>query len=187
LHDEHGVIIGTFGISRDITTLKQTEQELRQYRGHLEELVNARTAELTQMVTETKRLNSRLQEEIVERQRMEQVLRISEQQYRLLAENVRDGQEFSQGVDGAVEQQRSHSLRIPAPEWVEGVRQGEDHVRVAHRNSLSPVPPCARSFGPNSATPSRPPLPSCSRRFRHQPGTQPGRYIARRSGTDAPP
>ena len=91
LHDEHGVIIGTFGISRDITTLKQTEQELRQYREHLEELVNARTAELTQMVTETKRLNSRLQEEIVERQRIEQVLRISEQQYRLLAENVRDG------------------------------------------------------------------------------------------------
>jgi len=84
LRDEHGAIIGTFGISRDITQLKQAEQELRQYREHLQDLVVQRTAELT-------RINTLLNEEIVERRRAEQALRLSERQYRMLAENVMEG------------------------------------------------------------------------------------------------
>jgi PAS domain S-box-containing protein len=84
LRDEAGAIIGTFGISRDITHLKQTEQELRQYREHLEELVEERTAELS-------RSNARLNDEVLERLRVEQALRASEEQYRMLAENVKDG------------------------------------------------------------------------------------------------
>jgi PAS domain S-box-containing protein len=84
LCDEHGQIIGMFGISRDITDLKHTEQKLVQYRDHLEDLVEERTAELT-------RSNARLHEEIIERSRVEHALRVSEQQYRLLAETVIDG------------------------------------------------------------------------------------------------
>jgi PAS domain S-box-containing protein len=84
LRDEHGDIIGTFSISRDITTMKQAEEDLKQYREHLQDLVNKRTAELT-------RINSLLQEEIAERKRAEYAVRLSEQQYRLLAENVMDG------------------------------------------------------------------------------------------------
>ena len=84
LRNEHGDIIGTFGISRDISDLKRAEQELLQYRDHLEELVNERTQELT-------RINSRLHTEILERTRAERALRVSEQQYRMLAENVNDG------------------------------------------------------------------------------------------------
>ena len=84
LRNEHGEIIGTFGISRDITALKQAEQELTQYRDRLEELVEKRTAELT-------RTNNRLQGEIAERTRIERVLRVSEEQYRILAESVKDG------------------------------------------------------------------------------------------------
>ncbi|GAK50069.1 PAS modulated sigma54 specific transcriptional regulator, Fis family [Candidatus Moduliflexus flocculans] len=84
LRDERGEIIGTFGISRDITALKFAEQELVQYRDHLSELVKERTADLS-------RSNARLHAEIVDRERMEQALRSSEQQYRLLAENVPDG------------------------------------------------------------------------------------------------
>ncbi len=84
LRNEHDEIIGTFGISRDITALKQAQRELTQYRDHLEELVAQRTAELT-------RTNARLEEEIAERTRIEQVLRVSEEQYRMLAESVKDG------------------------------------------------------------------------------------------------
>ncbi len=84
LRDEHGKIIGIFGISSDITNLKRTEQELAQYRDHLEDLVEERTAELV-------RINDRLQEEITERSRIENALRLSEEQYRILAENVMDG------------------------------------------------------------------------------------------------
>ena len=91
LRNEHGEVIGIFGISRDITELKQAEQELECYRDRLEELVTERTAELTRMVEEAERLNARLHEENLERQRVENVLRVSEEQYRLLAENVKDG------------------------------------------------------------------------------------------------
>ena len=84
LRNEHGDIIGTFGISRDISDLKQAEHNLLRYRDHLEELVNERTQELT-------RSNDRLHTEIIERTRAENALRISEQQYRMLAENVNDG------------------------------------------------------------------------------------------------
>ncbi len=84
LRDEHGNVIGIFGISRDITDLKEAEQEVLQYRDHLEDLVNKRTTELA-------RSNARLHEEIIERRRVEHALRASEQQYRTLAENVMDG------------------------------------------------------------------------------------------------
>ncbi len=91
LRNEHGEIIGIFGISRDITELKQAEQELERYRERLEELVAERTAELTRMFKEAKWLNARLHDEIIERRRVEDVLRVSEEQYRMLAENVKDG------------------------------------------------------------------------------------------------
>ena len=49
----------------DITERKQTEKELREYRGHLEELVEKRTAELTEV-------NNKLEQEITKRKRIEE-------------------------------------------------------------------------------------------------------------------
>ncbi|MBN2425917.1 MAG: PAS domain S-box protein [Calditrichaceae bacterium] len=46
LLDGQGNIIGTVGNSRDITEIKKSEEELKNYREHLEDLVKDRTAEL---------------------------------------------------------------------------------------------------------------------------------------------
>ena len=62
--DEQGQVLGLIGINQDITYLKQTQEELRQYREKLEELVAERTAELTQA-------NHQLQQHIGERQQTE--------------------------------------------------------------------------------------------------------------------
>ncbi|WP_176785684.1 ATP-binding protein [Propionivibrio dicarboxylicus] len=46
--DSHGKCIGTVGSARDITERRRTEQELTQYRHHLERLVEERTHQLTE-------------------------------------------------------------------------------------------------------------------------------------------
>ena len=68
---------------REIAERQQAERELRAYKDHLEELVAARTAELTQ-------INEKLRREIARRKQVEASLRESEAQYRLLAENMSD-------------------------------------------------------------------------------------------------
>ena len=67
LTDNYGKIIGTMGISRDITDRKHAEQELHEYRVHLEELVAQRTTELV-------RANELLEEDIAARKVAEQEL-----------------------------------------------------------------------------------------------------------------
>src|SRR5690606_8034947 len=63
----NGKILAYQSVLRDITERKRAEQELRQYRDHLEELVEVRTAEL-------KRANSLLEQEVMERRRVEVTL-----------------------------------------------------------------------------------------------------------------
>lgn len=70
-------------VIRDVTEVKEAEAELQAHRQHLEVLVEQRTIELTQT-------NRKLQQEIVDRQHMEQALRTSEERFRLLIDNVKD-------------------------------------------------------------------------------------------------
>jgi len=55
--DAQGRIAGVFAAARDITELKQAEEELKKHQDHLEELVKERTAELEEANKELKRFN----------------------------------------------------------------------------------------------------------------------------------
>lgn len=59
----------------DITERKRAEQELRQYRDHLEELVQLRTREKTRLIISLQETNDKLQKEVSDRRRAEAELR----------------------------------------------------------------------------------------------------------------
>jgi len=67
LTDSKGNVIGTMGISRDITERKRVDRELEKYRARLEELVAERTAELM-------RANEELEHDVAARKIAEQEL-----------------------------------------------------------------------------------------------------------------
>ncbi|MBF0567272.1 MAG: response regulator [Nitrospirae bacterium] len=67
LYKQDSTVYAICGISTDITDRKRAEQELITYRNHLEELVNARTAQLSES-------NEKLILEIAERVRAEQAM-----------------------------------------------------------------------------------------------------------------
>ncbi len=57
VRDEESNVVGILGIFWDITERKRAEEELRQHREHLEELVGTRTTELDERVAEAEQLN----------------------------------------------------------------------------------------------------------------------------------
>lgn len=65
----------------DCAERRKAEEELQRYRDHLEELVEARTAEL-------KQVNLQLEKEIAERKIAEEIMARREQEIRIIAENV---------------------------------------------------------------------------------------------------
>jgi PAS domain S-box-containing protein len=83
IFEDDATVIYLVAEGRDITDLKRTAAELQRYREHLEALVEQRTTELMEV-------NIQLQQELIERQRTEAALALSERQYRTLTENSAD-------------------------------------------------------------------------------------------------
>lgn len=93
LKDQHGRIFGAVHVARDITVRRQAEEALRKANDELERRVEARTAQIQQMVDE-------LKEEIAVRTRAEAALRESEEKYSALVEGSLTGVYIEQ--EGAI-------------------------------------------------------------------------------------
>jgi PAS domain S-box-containing protein len=106
VRDLDGKIIGTFGVSRDITESKHAEQELQLAKENLESRVAERTSELAQA-------NEQLQIELAERKRAEeQVRKLNEDLERRVAERTVQLVAANQELD-AFSYSVSHDLRTP--------------------------------------------------------------------------
>ena len=87
----------------DITERKQAEEELKQHRDHLEELVQERTVELTTA-------NQQLQQEIIERKRVEAELRTTYQNLKALNDRLQGEFTLAQKIQQSL-------LPFPTPDW----------------------------------------------------------------------
>jgi PAS domain S-box-containing protein len=83
IFDDTGRLTEVLCVGNDITELKYQERLLKKCRNNLERQVRTRTLQLT-------RANEELQQEVNERKWMEEVLRKSEEKYRLVVENANE-------------------------------------------------------------------------------------------------
>ncbi len=82
--DEEGAPLKIVGSMRDITARKKAEAELHNYREHLEELVQERTADL-------ERAGQKLKEEMKQRLQTELALGENQEKYRIILESIEEG------------------------------------------------------------------------------------------------
>src|ERR1700730_3297638 len=127
IRDLDGKIIGTFGVSRDITESKHAEQELQLAKENLENRVAERTSELGLA-------NEQLQIELAERKRAEeQVRRLNEDLEHRVAERTVQLVAANKELD-AFSYSVSHDLRTPLRHI-----SGFTHTLVAkHSSQLGP-------------------------------------------------
>ncbi len=105
LWDAAGGIAGMMAIYVDLSARKAVEEELRRVRDELEVRVRERTSEITQA-------NEELRRQIAAREELENVLRRSEERFRLLVESVSDYAIYMLDPNGMVESWNSGAARI---------------------------------------------------------------------------
>jgi PAS domain S-box-containing protein len=132
--------IATVLFFEDITERRGMQQELDEYRRHLEELVGERTAELRET-------NEQLQHEITERKQIEQILRESEKYFRSLIENSQEVVVVLNS-DGTMRYQSASASHVT--KYSPKVRQGKSVFEFIHPDDL---PRLARQFEELNASP----------------------------------
>ncbi len=119
LRDEDGNAVGALSSGEDITERKRMEEDLRKHRDHLEELIQARTAELA-------KANKQLLEEIERRKGLEkELLNIIERERQRIGQELHDsigqqltGIEFMMEVLAEKLTERSLSEEMPYAEKI---------------------------------------------------------------------
>ncbi len=112
---------GVLSVLTDITERKRTEEELRQYRDHLEELVERRSAELV-------RANEKLQREIIEHELAEEALRQRNRDLALLnrvSHALSSTLELHQVLDTVLEEARRLLGAVACSIWLTDAETGE--------------------------------------------------------------
>jgi PAS domain S-box-containing protein len=132
--------IATVLFFEDITERRGMQQELDEYRRHLEELVAERTAELRET-------NEQLQHEITERKQIEQILRESEKYFRSLIENLQEVIVVLNN-DGNIQYESPSAQNVT--KYSPKDRQGRSIFELIHPDDL---PRLARQFEEMKASP----------------------------------
>jgi len=132
--------IATVLFLEDITERREMQQELDEYRRHLEELVGERTAELRE-------INEQLHHEITERKQIELILQESERYFRSLIENLQEVIVVLNN-DGSIRYQSSSAQHVT--KYSPKLRQGKSIFEFIHPDDL---PHLARQFEEMKASP----------------------------------
>ncbi|MCI0497771.1 MAG: PAS domain S-box protein, partial [Thermoplasmata archaeon] len=129
----HGGEAATMGTVRDVTLRRQAEEELRDHRDHLEELVGERTSEL-------RTAYDHLKLEVAERKRVEEELILSKEKYRNLFDNALVGLYRTRISTGEIIECNAQLSRIfgyaDRNDFIGKFRSGETYVEPRTRDRL---------------------------------------------------
>jgi PAS domain S-box-containing protein len=160
LRDENGHIIGTFGISRDITEIKQAQAAQEQAYAEVERQVQERTAQLQQEVAERRqaqealqKLNAELDRQVAARtQRLETVAALSgelnaildlDQLLAELVDQVKERFDYYHAQIYLLDGERKH-LTLSASYGEAGTKMRAKGYRVALNSPTGLIPRAAR-------------------------------------------
>jgi len=130
LRDEEGQIIATLSSGIDITAQRKAEKHINQLNTELEERVEARTDELSEVVNKLLSINKQLNHEISEREAAEAALRENEQQLKSSLEKEKE----LNALKSRFVSMASHEFRTPLSTILSSADLIEAYQHVAQQS-----------------------------------------------------